>query len=339
MAIRDDVATGDNSQTTSQTAKYDKSSYKVENHQYPEDLGSSTGSSGTKYGGHRVVFYINVQGSGSIARNQPALTMSLPPSKFARVSGSTEQEAVKEFGRGAIGSITGNNDTLSILSPKKRLVSAISLYVPETLVKSYSVDWGVENSESMMSGSTVAQTILAGQELGKQNRGFVDSLKLIATPSVSQAATKALNGMKYAQKSLGITPGNTKAELLFNAVDFNQFSFDYRFAPKSEKEAANVLSIIRMFRHHMLPEYYDKLNYLYIYPSEFEVSYWTGTDENPYLEQHMTAVLRNVTINYNPNGQFMTFDNGMPTHINLTLQFQELAVPTKETSPYDRSGA
>jgi len=91
-----------------------------------------------------------------------------------------------------------------------------------------------------------------------------------------------------------------------------------------------------MFRYHMLPEYFDKTNFMYIYPSEFDVKYYSGDKENEHLEKQMTAVLTSCSINYTPDGQFNTFSNGMPTKIRMQLQFKELAVPTKETSPFDR---
>ena len=37
-----------------------------------------------------------------------------------------------------------------------------------------------------------------------------------------------------------------------------------------------------------------------------------------------------MTTNYSGAGQFATFDDGMPTQINITLQFRELALLTKD---------
>jgi hypothetical protein len=37
-----------------------------------------------------------------------------------------------------------------------------------------------------------------------------------------------------------------------------------------------------------------------------------------------------MTVQYAPQGQFTSFDNGMPTQINITLNFRELALLTKE---------
>jgi hypothetical protein len=36
-----------------------------------------------------------------------------------------------------------------------------------------------------------------------------------------------------------------------------------------------------------------------------------------------------MSVNYTPNGAFNTFDDGMPTQINVQLAFLELAILTK----------
>jgi hypothetical protein len=48
------------------------------------------------------------------------------------------------------------------------------------------------------------------------------------------------------------------------------------------------------------------------------------------LNRQTSAVLTDMTVNYSPQGQFNTFENGMPTQINITLQFTELSTLTKE---------
>jgi hypothetical protein len=53
-----------------------------------------------------------------------------------------------------------------------------------------------------------------------------------------------------------------------------------------------------------------------------------------------------VNVNYTPQGQFTSFDNGAPTQINMTLSFQELSILTKghlgamgETPPKEQTPA
>lgn len=301
---------------------------------YPDDI------SDKKYGGHRVLFMINVMGGGKIVQNNTQQYKEVPPNSYKReVAG----EKVADAAKGIVEKFNPSKK-YDFSKTKKRLTSAISLYVPEALSKSYSVDWGVESGESMMMGSAISQGILkAGESVtnvkGADYSGAASAAGSAVGVAASTAGAMILNNMKYTQKSLGMTPGNSKAQLLFNQVDFGQFTFDYKFAPRTEAEAANVLKIIRTFRHHMLPEFFDSAQFLYIYPSEFDIAYYFGTEENPHLEKHITAVLTSLNVNYNPNGQFMTFANGMPTHINLTLTFKELGTPSKETSPDNAAGA
>ena len=48
------------------------------------------------------------------------------------------------------------------------------------------------------------------------------------------------------------------------------------------------------------------------------------------LHRHTSCVLKDMSVNYTPNGMFNTFDDGMPTQINVTLSFVELAILTKQ---------
>jgi hypothetical protein len=304
----------------------DSSDYSVKSLQYPETLSGNS----DEYGKNRVLFYINVQGAGKIAKGgtQDSFpTIELEPYRYITSSGDELKKNATQL-----------DEELNITKPKRRLSRAISLYVPESLTKAYSVDWNMEDGDSMVTGEIWSGILLGGVKLfNKSTRE--DGTEEIKENALGGLASKVLGGQKYAQKAAGLTPGNSKAQLLFRSVDFGEFTFDYKFAPKTESEAGNVLEIIRTFRHHMLPEFLDSGKFIYIYPSEFEIRYYHGVEENKYLEHHITAVLTNMTINYTPNGQYSTFDNGMPTHISVTLRFKELGTPSKETSPSMRSGA
>ena len=80
----------------------------------------------------------------------------------------------------------------------------------------------------------------------------------------------------------------------------------------------------------MHPEFADTYNFVYVYPSEFDIAYFANGKENPNLHRHTSCVLTSMNINYTPNGMYTTFDNGMPTQINMSLEFRELALLTKD---------
>jgi hypothetical protein len=124
---------------------------------------------------------------------------------------------------------------------------------------------------------------------------------------------------------------NPKKEQIFKGVDFRSFTFDYQFFPRDVKEAQNVLKIIKEFKYHMHPEFAkDSGNFIYIYPSEFDIFYYQNGAENMNLHRHTSCVLTELNVNYTPNGAFTTFANGMPTQINVTMNFKELALLTKD---------
>ena len=77
--------------------------------------------------------------------------------------------------------------------------------------------------------------------------------------------------------------------------------------------------------------WYNVNEFLYLYPSEFDITYYTGGMENPHLHKHTSCVLEEMTVNYTPNGNFAVFSNGMPTQINVSLTFKELQILSKET--------
>lgn len=303
---------------------YNTLKYEIENLQYPEDLDTSE-----QYGQNRVLFFINVTGESILNKNsifgKPPVE-DIPQNEYRNTAGR------KEIEKAATASGLGSTSALRSTLPMKRLKSAISLYVPNDLNTSYTTLWGEEDE---LLGSGVAAQL--GADISGGKAGFGDAVVAAAVTKGAQALLSAGKIGKSLQKATRTTP-NTKKEQLFQGVDFRTINFSYQFAPKNEFEAANVLDIIRMFRHHMLPEFADGNQFIYIYPSEFEIKYFKGNEESEFLERHFTAVLTNCNINYTPNGQFVTFANGMPSQINMTLTFKELYLASKETSPFWDAG-
>jgi hypothetical protein len=314
--------------------------YNVTNLTYPLKLDSQ------EYGSNKVVFFINVSTAGKqakqIAKDGNSL-LEIPQSDLPNFAGTKLLDMVRE-GYGNLG-VGGLVDLVSA-STMKRLSTAICLYMPTSVRTKWSVAWEEQSSDQLEKFQNIeanAIKILSAAGAAKAAfEGDGDAAKTAGAELLTVTRTniirKALNENAYAQKALKTTSGNSKAEQLFQQVDFREFEFQYFFSPKSEDEAKAVLSIIRKFRYHMLPEFKDPNNFLYIYPSEFNIKYYHGAKENQFIEKIMTAVLTRCDVDYTPNGQFVSFDNGMPQQINLSLTFKELSVTTKETSPEDSVG-
>lgn len=214
---------------------------------------------------------------------------------------------------------------------KKRLKSAISLHSPNNMSTTYSVNYDEEDLDIYAMGVAGAGGTAAGieamQQKGASNISGEDALSSITAAGLGLGLK--LPGTAGISKLTGLAP-NPRKEQLFKNVQFRTFNFDYQFYPRDAKEAQNVLNIIYEFKLHMHPEFKDANNFLYVYPSEFDIFYYNGEYENMNVNRHTSCVLTDMTVNYSPNGQFTTFENGMPTQINITLTFKELATLTKE---------
>lgn len=240
----------------------------------------------------------------------------------------------------------------------KRMNKAIALHIPTDLSIKYGMDWHEENMAGSIaiasSMEAMGPALLAAGAAGGLAGALLKSKKagLIAGAATGTIVGALTGGLGTATKTLGAygaglaaqTPGvgqflakaagvaaNPKKEQLFRSVDFRTFSFSYQFFPRSSDEAKNVLSIIKEFKFHMHPEFKDAAQFLYIVPSEFDIFYYQNGTENMALHRHTSCVLVDMNISYTPQGVFATFDDGMPTQINVQMTFKELATLSKET--------
>lgn len=206
---------------------------------------------------------------------------------------------------------------------QKRLKTAIALHIPNNLAIRYSTAWQDENTMAFQAAATISR------EMGKSMSLNSGALRVAADVAASAALTRAPIIAAGLSAMTGLA-GNPKKEQIFQNVNFREFSFEYTFSPRSSDEAKKVLQIIEEFKFHMHPEFKDEHDFIFIYPSEFDIVYYQGTEENLSLHRHTSCVLKDLNVNYTPNGNFNTFYDGMPTQINVTMTFLELAILTKK---------
>ena len=243
-------------------------------------------------------------------------------------------ETAANFGTGAL--VTGAAITAlgGVANKYKRMESAIALHVPTDLSISYSANWSPTDMAGMAAAATVGDSIgNAIEQLTKS--GITQSageLSNAGGAGINYLVSRGLQTQgigEFVGKVSG-TAANPKKEQLFRNVDFRTFSFNYQFFPRSKEEAQKVQAIIKMFKLHMHPEFKDASHFLYTYPSEFDIYYYQNGQENMNIHRHTSCVLTDMNISYTPQGILSTFEDGMPTQINVQLQFKELALLTKE---------
>lgn len=345
---------------------FQKGKYEVDNMMYPSDLMGN----GNQYGGNYVIFYVNVHEDSYLVQSGKVQTVDgrASPRLQSEASGVSAggvhaagiaegaaasqaagagEKVVNALGgnlKGGIpatvanvaaGGLTAEAAIMAVGGAKKeykQMKSAIALHIPNELSVRYSASW---DAESM--GATMALAQGAGSEnLGKAAGNVPPG---VSETSAGQAARGYLAGLALktpgAGSLLSKTSGraaNPKKEQLFQEVDFRTFNFNYQFFPRSPEEAANIQRIIKTFKLHMHPEYMKNTGqFLYIYPSEFDIVYYQNGKENMNLHRHTSCVLTDMQISYTGQGQFNAFADGMPVQINVNLTFKELALLTKET--------
>jgi len=227
------------------------------------------------------------------------------------------------------------NSTFS--RPQKRLQTAIALHVPNQLSIKYGANWSDEETfgmQALLEGGEVLGRAAeaAGKALANGNtadaKGAIVGGAKGVSGIIANMALKGPNGAAISAMT-GLAP-NPMKEQIFKGVDFRTFTMDYQFAPRNAQESENVLNIIQAFKYHMHPEFKAGGNFLFLYPSEFDIAYFHAGQENMNIHRHTSCVLTDMDINYTPNGNFSTFKGGMPTQINMTLSFKELTILTKE---------
>lgn len=249
----------------------------------------------------------------------------------AGVSGALKGGGIAAF---ALAPILGGN-----VRTTKRISHAIQLPMPNQLTTNYSMQWGDESTKLLdlamrmpaasfdaiknaFTGDTAA---LKG--LGGQAADALYAQSLGAQSAVGGGGVSAATGLA----------SNPKKEMVFNGVNFRSFNLNYQFYPKSEQEAFNAYFIINQLKYHMHPEFKSKGRFTFIYPSEFDITFFTKDgEENTWVSRIATCVLTDLTVNYTPNGLWASHSsegmyNGFPNMIDVTMTFRELSILTKET--------
>ena len=128
---------------------------------------------------------------------------------------------------------------------------------------------------------------------------------------------------------------NPYMEVIFDSMAMRNFTYNFTFAPKNAQERDDVQDIIKLFRYHMAPELKGSQHRFLTLPSTFDIHYMYQhskdyASENNFYSKIATCVLKGCDVNYTPNG-VKSFQDGSPTQITMSLQFQETELLTKQS--------
>ena len=273
---------------------------------YPEQLGTLDRHK------HYVMFYINQNAKSKINFGEGSYDTSPAP------AGSVRPEAT----------------TLSIKrAPTKRLSQAIALYMPAQLQLSHKANYGEQEMGLAVAGMmSAANTMGSGASLN-------DIAKKLASDGL-EGGGKAVENMALTALDATIAPGakaaleisrgtlySNRSEMAFEGIDRRSFSFTFRMLPNNPQEAQTIENIVTAFRYHSMPEIEgsELTGRTMITPSTLDIEYFP----NAHLHKISTSVLEGVDVQYGgERPQF--FEDDHPVETQLTLNFKELEIITKE---------
>jgi len=346
---------------------FSRTKYDVSELVYPSDLLSNDSRYGNNYVVFYInvteaartqdAYGNNLGGEDYVPDFDKRVTTSIQESNLGMLgatAGIAGQNAIAGAGLGAIGaSLRGNFSgalkgagvgTLLAAVPvatlavsgvqfqrgRKRLKRAIMMNMPNSFKTNYNMIYGVADLKNFSLAAVGVDTLYeAGKDLlvDGDKQGAIDKIKSLngaaASLALSSPNTDGIQAMTGVQ-------ANPKSEVLFNGVNFRSFALAYQFFPRNKDEQDKVEDIIREFKYHMHPEYMDEKKFVYIYPSEFDISFYHKDQENEHLPKIASCALVDMLIDYTPQGVWVANTDGSPSQINVTLQFKELATLSKD---------
>ena len=334
---------------------------------YPSDITNNMEN------GHYMLFYVNVQNKTKYAYRDPEGVAvgdviekkstgyeleALGKSEYTLSTGANAGEIAYQKGlitQGKLGNILSSDR--AELTPNvptgfqaefkttSRITDSVALYLPanvsdNTAATYEGMETGIAGLIAAGGGAFVrnmrnndyeaaARSLISGTTAiaGETVKRLVGEVGALATGTDEET----IRGL--AAKAFG-TAENPFIEMLFKQMNLREFSYEFTFSPRNQKEAEEVQAIIKLFRFHMAPELMGNNKRYLRLPSTFDIHYMyqhslESGHENNFYSKIATCVLSGVNVDYTPGG-VKSFQDGSPTQITMGLSFQETELLTKD---------
>jgi hypothetical protein len=272
---------------------------------------------------------VNIGTATTLTNEQLGISQSKFLSNFGQVRyptdiGNNGQDYIKfdliEYGTKEFGVGAGALDQPLGTRKRETLGATVILPIQPSINDQNAVNWGEENA-------TAVQLMTAA--LSRNSGSIPDFLQsgvdqITGNTAYQDLILKQLAGMGAGINPLARTDGliiNPNLELLFNGPTLRPFTFVFRLSPRNKPESNDVKKIIRFFKEGSAVKTTNTGLFLKA-PNVFNISY-NGIGANG-LNKIKTCALRNVNVNYTPDGSYMTFRDGTMTSYEINLQFSEL---------------
>ena len=225
----------------------------------------------------------------------------------------------------------------------RKSIGTVVLPIPGGVKDDQRVSWASDNMTAMqLAASDIALSTITGG-----GQGFTDATGNAVDraganiSSIKEALAANIAGAAAgANRLLTRTTGaimNPNMELLFDSPQMRTFSFSFLLAPRSQKESQTIIKIIRFFKQGMAP-IRSKSRLFLRSPHTFRLAYKyrertpsLGAEKNnpatdhKFLNKFKECAMNGFGVDYTPNGQYSTYEDGVMTAYQITMNFQEIA--------------
>ena len=284
---------------------------------------------------------INTNANGKSTTNVGGSTLYYPINKdrkdYDYLQVGAYQYAPNKFTGG--GSITAEIGSESRnLKPKSGGAQKVFLPMqPTGLQEGNSVGWGqdqinaIEAAMANISGSIVSG---AAKDFSTAAQNAIGSTgdainKLLGEGGITSDDVAAyFAGQATGKNVLTRTTGkvmNPNLELLFTGPALRSFNYNFRFTPREQKESLMVRRIIKFFKKSMAPILSKEGGLFLESPHVFKLKYiHKNGGQHPFLNKIKPCALQNFSVQYAPDGSYMTYKDGSMTAYNISLTFGEI---------------
>ncbi len=217
-----------------------------------------------------------------------------------------------------------------------KVVGACTLPAPGGINSSNKTEWGQATiTPVQMAAVGAVKSFLMNREEGGGFKGAMQSLEGSYKDVMrdhenvkSYLQTAIAQELTGTQNLLSRTEGmviNPNMELLFKGPQLRAFGFNYKLSPRSEDESWTILRIIRMFKQSMAPQTTASSLFLKA-PNTYRLEWLSprSNREHKFLPKIKECALEDFTVNYTPDGSYMTYDNSSMITYEISFTFREL---------------
>lgn len=228
-----------------------------------------------------------------------------------------------------------NKEKTYTLERERDSLFFMKMYIPAGLTESISSSWETQNMAFLPDASKIKESIdLFSKEKYTEAYKAAGGNKalggIVGTAAVSLAAEKmgALKSTVEAAAGMRLAPNEAK---VYSGTPGRDLPLSFTFAPRNEREAANMIEIIENFRIGLLPSLDQTVTLgllnLYNYPPLFRIRVVNNSarvNSGAFWEYKMMALTGFSVAYSNETSEFSYFDKYTPTDATLSLTFTSI---------------